>query len=131
MREKYRVDPAPGWLYLEHVVSETVLQADPKNPDGRLLKIVRCGLPYVNDRGIEEPLRYSVGQVVLLSPKSAVQLPRGYVASQDAVMCVLDPSEEFDEMSGRPVPLIAKVNESEARQIVADAQRGGKLKVQG
>lgn len=102
-----RIVPQDGTIYAEFAYEGSVIVMDPEDPKSGILTIVRCGPGEVNEQGVERPMRYTEGQRVIITPRSAIRMPRGYLFHQNNVLAVIEDHEGEDEMKSRSISALA------------------------
>lgn len=96
-----KIQPQDGTIYAEFAYEGSIVLLDPEDPKSGVLTIVRCGPGEVNENGVDRPMRYREGQRVILNPRSAIRMPRGYLFHQNDVLAVIEDGDGVDEMKSR------------------------------
>ena len=111
-----KIVPQDGTVYAEFAHEGSVIALDPDDPKSGILTIVRCGPGEVNEQGVERPMRYAEGQRVIITPRSAIRMPRGYLFHQNNVLAVVEDWDGEDEMRARSLSALAG---TEGKKLIA------------
>ena len=98
-----KIMPQDGSIYAEFAYEGSIIALDPNDPKSGILTIVRCGPGELDENGIDRPMRYKEGQQVIITPRSAIRLPRGYIFHQNDVLAVVEEGVGTDEMKLRSI----------------------------